>query len=220
MLAGPIEHDEFVHVRPRSIVQDGMGTRASLFETGGAYAGTGSDSSLLWSLGVSGHVLAPNIEPRDVRFVLDLRAQSDPGQVPFSFVSPYVSDGESMVVDFHAGNSPGFKGFAELLTNGEPNLMSFLWRWRDNACSLTCPEGGLIGEFDLAGRDVNLVRLLVDDIRIGPIDEADPDEFRLTFAVTYEFYGTVVPEPGCGILIAFGVVMLLFRRRRTAFSTV
>lgn len=162
---------------------------------------------LLWSLGVRGDVEAPPEEPREVQFVLDLQSAKNGDQGPFALESPFVGHGESISIDFANGNPADFTGFASLLANGESDLMGFRWRWRDDACPLTCPQGGFIGEFDLDGSQVELVRLSIRDTQVVPVVGA-LDAYTLSFDVTYDFYGRVIPEPLTAALLLVGAAML------------
>lgn len=174
--------------------------------------GSPAGASLVWSLDISGsvHTLVP--ESEEVQFVLDLQSMDDPIHGPFELASPFLRDGDRIAVDFRPDAPSDFSGFAALATNGAIDDLRFAWRWRDDPCPFPClGQGGSIGEFDLQGYLLEFVHLRIHEMEIEPVDGPHPDEFVFTFSVTYDFYGTPVPEPEAlaHLIIAVGTITSL-----------
>ena len=120
-------------------------------------------ATLLWSLGLSGNVTTPPQSDQRVQFVLQSSPGNDASGTSYDLVSPLLTSGDRRTVIFSPANPPDFNGLAHLMTNGQSDDLGILWRWANDACPFPCAgQGGLIGEFDLAGNKLDYVELDVD----------------------------------------------------------
>ncbi len=128
-------------------------------------------------------------------------------------------DGEAGFIDFTPSNSPAFSEFAALVSDGQDDFIVSL------GYAEGCGGGGpgfmesemLGGAPDLAGWQLESVRLIVHDITVEAYDppcDCGPGT-RFDANITWEFWGTPVPEPGMlGLLGVVGVGMSRRGRRR------
>ena len=128
-------------------------------------------------------------------------------------VAPYLHEGESATYDLTPAAAENFAAFAALLTNGQDDRISWVAEylstpsfygmyWKEgpeSRCGLGAP--------DLAGNQLDFVRITATDIHFVPHGQYCETQFK----TTYEFWGTPLPEPASAALLACGV--LLLRRR-------
>jgi len=132
--------------------------------------------------------------------------------------SKFWEDGESGVLEFTSASDPLFDEFTSLLTDGVDDSLLIYWRWMvdggfGGSGNL---ESELLGlDTDLFGNDIDLIRLTVHDVSIGPFV---PGDLPVAFDVTYEFFGTPVPEPASFILLFVGAIAA-FSKRKTLTAT-
>lgn len=152
------------------------------------------------------------------QFVLELRPFII-GDGPRIGLGLFWEDGDSGVADFTLETDSGFSGFADLATNGIDDWLVDLILFPDGGGSGGgAPESVRLGTSpDLIGYQLDVVRLIVHDVTIepwSPKDSPELDGTRVLAHLTYEFYGTVIPEPATLSLLAAGAAYLLRRTTR------
>lgn len=162
---------------------------------------------------------APETEQR-VEFFLELRPfDADP---PGSRLreGTFWSEGEQGIHEFSALDTAEFALFADLATNGVNDKYLLYTFWPGGIGSA---QGGFesrlfgrepaLGELpDLFGFELDLVRISVRNVDFEPWPMPDPTGFEVTYDLTYEFYGTPIPEPGTLLLLVSGGMIKLTRR--------
>jgi hypothetical protein len=126
------------------------------------------------------------------------------------------TDGESGSYDITPSNEPLFAEFASVLTNGANDNFMLLTRMLGNG-----GDGGTVASeshffpsgHDLAGNQLDFVRLDVSNVHIWTIDPSVHWQ-GWSADVTYEFWGTPLPEPATALPILFTALMGCRRRRR------
>ena len=165
----------------------------------------------------SGGGYAPCSEIGPVEFMI--------GHDPDPYVPPYSpveygrglrlwNEGDSGHFDITPGNEPRFADLAAVLTDGDVDMIWFLnvMDTRDpigvggsgRPESAFCPSAG-----DLAGNQLDFVRLYVSNVDIEILDP-QTRWVAWTADVTYEFWGTPLPEPATILLL---VMTSLLRSR-------
>jgi hypothetical protein len=124
------------------------------------------------------------------------------------------NDGESGSYEITPSNEPLWNEFSASLTNGLDDQLLLLTEIRSSEGAGGC--GGLESWFfptghDLAGNQLDFVRLDVSNVHIWTIDPAVQWQ-GWTADVTYEFWGTPLPEPATTLPILLAA--LLWRRGR------
>jgi hypothetical protein len=164
---------------------------------------------------------APETDPR-VELILQLPTNFPPTDF-FGLgqgLDLFWEDGELGSFDFTSVNDAGFDDFANFATDGLDDLFALYTLF---------PSGGGDGDFgaetelfggvaDLVGFNLELVRLVVDEASVtpwfpDPINEPELSGFKFDISGSYEFYGSVIPEPGAIWLGLFGTLLLLSRRQ-------
>ncbi len=164
---------------------------------------------------VGGH--APESDPR-VEFILQLPTSSPPGGTfgLGSALDNFWKDGDQGFFDFTSETDDAFDNFAAAATNGIAEKFSVIDLFSSGSGGATAPapESELFGTSpDLVRYEVELVRLIVQDINVDPW-VPDPDShpeikgFQHQTRLTYEFYGSVVPEPSSIVFIVVGTSLL------------
>lgn len=166
--------------------------------------------------GVASAGTGPPPEHR-VQFVLELTAYPD---VLGSRVGMGVfwEDGESGVVDFTPETDNGFLGFADLATNGINDwLIDLIIFPGGSGGGGGAPESVRLGTSpDLIDYQLDVIRLVVHDVTIeqfSPKNNPDLEGTRVLGHLTYEFYGTVVPEPTTITVLGASLVIVCWRRK-------
>jgi hypothetical protein len=98
------------------------------------------------------------------------------------------------------------------LTNGEDDFITLLLEWPGvggGGITRTEAEFGF-GEPDLAAFEVTSIRLVVEDLNIVPWENG----YMAQATWSYEFYGTIIPEPATVVLFGLCASVLLRRRSR------
>ncbi|MBU0716609.1 MAG: hypothetical protein KJ749_00030 [Planctomycetes bacterium] len=164
--------------------------------------------------GVASAGTAPPPEHR-AQFVLELTPY--PAVLgPRVGLGVFWEDGDSGVFDFTAETDNGFVGFADFATNGIDDwLMDLILFPGGGGGGGGAPESVRLGTSpDLSGYRLALVRLIVHDVTIesfSPEDQPDLEGTRVLGHLTYEFYGTVIPEPTTLCLLATGAALVMRR---------
>lgn len=127
-------------------------------------------------------------------------------------------DGDSGVVDFTPETDTGFVGLADLATNGIDDwVMDLIIFPGGGGGGGGAPESVRLGTSpDLIGYQLDLVRLIVHDVTIAgfsPEDNPDLEGTRVLGHLTYEFYGTVIPEPTTVTLLTAAVAIACWRTK-------
>lgn len=186
------------------------------------FLGTGTVSASPALLGsydeVSVGASAPQSASR-VQFVLQL-SPSVPLPLESAFglgVGIWWEDGSHGSVDFTRNNSDAFLDFATSATDGlDSRFASITGFFNGNPHGVIGAESTLFGRSpDLAGYDLELVRLIVHDVRFEPIMIDEFEGFSVESAISYEFYGTPIPEPATLVLVACGFAVLSGQNRRS-----
>ncbi len=120
-------------------------------------------------------------------------------------------DGETGTVDFDADNDPHFDAAALLLTNGVDDELTF-FAGGGGSGRLESMWG--FGTPDLVGYEVETIRLIVHSAEIHPWFHDEFGEGReWSFDITWQFYGTPVPEPGTAALLLMSGPVAMRRQR-------
>lgn len=121
------------------------------------------------------------------------------------------SDAETGTVDFDADNDPHFDAAALLLTNGVDDELTF-FAGGGGSGRLESMWG--FGTPDLVGYEVETIRLIVHSAEIHPWFHEEFGEGReWSFDITWQFYGTPVPEPGTAALLLMSGPVAMRRQR-------
>ncbi len=122
-------------------------------------------------------------------------------------------NGAAGFVDFTAKNEDDFANFANLATNGVNNFYLFFAQWAGGGgagggapeSNWFCPSYPCDDRPpDFEGFRLDSVRLLVHNLDFERF-EPEPGVFvDLVYDLTYEFYGTPIPNPGTLVLITVG----------------
>ncbi len=127
-------------------------------------------------------------------------------------------DGDQGSFDYDANNDSEFNEFATLASNGIDDVVIL---------STMFPNGGGKGNIgteselfgaapDLVGFDLEMVRLIVEEVQIDPwipdpVNYPQLTGFKYNVFGKYEFYGHIVPEP-CSLAVQILGFLLLFWR--------
>lgn len=128
-------------------------------------------------------------------------------------------DGDHGTVDFTSATTGEFDAFATMATNGVDDAISqwlaFPWGGDGGGTAYESWRYGVSP--DLIGNEIELVRLIVHDVSIEypwiPPDYPDLEGIKVLAELTYEFYGTPIPEPCVAYLLISACPWLLRRRR-------
>lgn len=127
-------------------------------------------------------------------------------------------NGESGVLEFTSATDPGFDDLASFVTDGIDDSLVVFWNWRDGGAyeGYGLRESQRFGlESDLVGNDIDLIRLTVHEVSLDPLGG---DLVSVQTHVTYDFYGSPIPEPATLVLLMAGFPVLM-RRVRTRVLT-
>ena len=129
-------------------------------------------------------------------------------------------DGAVGFVDFTAKNEDDFASFADLATNGVNNFYLFFAQWAGGGgagggapeSNWLCPSSPCDDQPpDLLGNRLDFVRLVVHSVEFDQVEVAPGEvEYRTFEDLTYEFYGTPVPEPEMLSIVGVGTIVFYF----------
>jgi hypothetical protein len=164
---------------------------------------------------------APESDPR-VEFILQLPAGSPPA-TSYGLgadLDIFWESGDQGLFNFTSSTDEAFDNLALSATDGiEDNFTIFdLFPSGGGGATPPHPESVLFGVSpDLVGNEVQLVRLIVHEISFDPwvpdpVQYPEIEGFTYTASLTYEFYGTPIPDPGTGTLAAAFLALFLVRR--------
>lgn len=163
---------------------------------------------------------APMTAPLGLQFVIDFQSPGNPWQFEKFGRQAYWQDGSSGSFDFTPDNSPEFLDLVYVLTNGFDDEISLL-TYND----FYGGSGGIwfeslwgFGNPDLAGNQIDLIRLVVHDLTIQPYNPGPPygEGLQWNGHITWEFWGEPIPEPATLALLALPLLLLRHRRRSNA----
>lgn len=167
-----------------------------------------------------GYSVAPVADPL-VRFRLSLFSL-DPEAAAILSPPTLWADGDSGSIDMRRGSIAFFDQFASMATDGiDTQYTSGAGFINAIGRANVGPESELFGVSpDLVGYELELIRLIVHSIHTAPFQVDGLDGFELDYDITYEFYGTPIPEPATVVLMATGLLAFGIRRaRRVLFGT-
>jgi hypothetical protein len=157
---------------------------------------------------------SPMIAPQGIQFVIDFQSPVVPGHFEKFGRQAYWQDGAFGSYDFTSSNSPEFSDLVQILTNGIDNEISVL-TYNDfygGSGFIGNESAWGFGNPDLAGNQIDFIRLVVHDLTIQPYNPGPPFGGGLQWNghITWEFWGTPLPEPASAFLLLCGSA--LFRR--------
>lgn len=129
----------------------------------------------------------------------------------------YWAVGDTGAYDFTPTNTQNFEDFASLLTDGQDEfILEYLYVEDCGGGNMggDSESSRLGGAPDLIGNNLDFIRLVVNNITSEPFDppcDCGPGT-RFDADITWQFWGTPVPEPAAAILLA---APLLLARRST-----
>jgi hypothetical protein len=129
------------------------------------------------------------------------------------------SDGESGGYEMSPYNEPNWSEFSDSLTNGLDDhlfLLSEMHGAEGGGGPIWLESGLFPAGHDLAGNQLDFVRLDVSNVHIWTIDPTTQWQ-GWTANVTYEFWGTPLPEPATALLLICGSILL--RRRSRSYRS-
>lgn len=182
-----------------------------------ASAPTVSASQLLETLDLApAGAHSPMQAPNGIQFVIQFRSLIDPGFIEYFGRDVTWPDNDSGNFDFTSVNSNEFLQLSFIVTNGVDDDLGFLIRTPDGNLggghSGTESSFGL-GTPDLVGNQIDFIRLVVHDLSIQPFMSPFAGEgIQWDAHITWEFWGTPIPEPATVCLLALGALILRKRR--------
>jgi hypothetical protein len=182
-----------------------------------AITGNASASQLLFALNDNPDgSRVPLSAPQGLQFVIEFRSPSTPSVFELLGREAYWQDGASGSYDFGVGNSPEFSQLSQLVTNGLDDEISLLW-YNDfyGSGGIMWPESQFgFGNPDLAGNQIDFIRLVVHDLSIQPYSDPPYGEgLQWNAHITWEFWGIPLPEPASALLLLCGSILLRRRAR-------
>jgi hypothetical protein len=179
-----------------------------------AIAGEASANQPLYSLNYEPDgAHAPAHAPQGLQFLIDFESPVNPGHPEDLGQQAYWQDQSSGSYDFNSGNSPEFADLVQILTNGiddEIVLLTHIEFYGGGGEGMLESEWGF-GNPDLAGNQIDFIRLVVHDLSIQPYSNPPYGEgLQWNSHITWEFWGTPLPEPASAFLLLCGSA--LFRR--------
>ena len=151
-----------------------------------------------------------------VQFFLEHDSQAFTHIVTLGKDLRFWEDGETGQFDFSASNSPAFDEFAQLVSDGQDDfIVSLGYAEGCGGGGPSFTESEMLGGLpDLAGLQLDFVRLIVHDLTVEPYvppcDCGPGTQFDAN--ITWQFWGTPIPEPAAASLIL--IVLLAARRPR------
>jgi hypothetical protein len=129
-------------------------------------------------------------------------------------------EGDQGAIDFTRDTSAAFPDFAAAATDGiDSRFASLTGFFEGNDHGVIAPESTLFGRSpDLVGYELELVRLIVREVRFEPLIIDAFEGFSVESDISYQFYGSPIPEPSAVILLAGGVLVLARGRRVAPYS--
>ncbi len=156
-----------------------------------------------------------DIEPR-VEFILRSSSESFGSWVDVGRGISW-SNGDDGSVDLSVNTDASFTEFSSLLTDGANDFFAEGIVFSDGSVAYgSGPESDVLGTSpDFFGYDLEFVRLTVSDLLIEPYQSQQFPELlgiSVTADVTYDFYGSPVPEPFTIVLLGAGMVLVFLGR--------
>lgn len=123
--------------------------------------------------------------------------------------------GDQGTVDFTRDTSVAFADFAAAATDGiDGRFASLTGFFQGNDHGVIGPESSLFNRSpDLVGYELEIVRLIVHELRFEPLVIDTSEGFSVESHITYQVYGSPIPEPSTVMLLAGGVLVLARARR-------
>jgi len=166
---------------------------------------------------------SPPVDQR-VAFVLALFPDFTPDTQHDGFGDDaFWGDGAVGFVDFTAYNEDDFAEFADLATNGTNNFYLFFAQLAGGGgAGGGAPESNWLCPSypcddrppDLYGNRLDFVRLVVHSVDFERFEPEPGSVVDLVYDLTYEFYGTPIPDPETLVLSTIGVCVVLFSAGR------
>jgi hypothetical protein len=179
-------------------------------------AGRVSADQLLYSLNYNpAGAHTPAYAPQGLQFGLEFGRPGDPPEIVRLGTGVYWPSGSAGLYDFLASGSTEAAVFADRLTNGTDDellLMTYDDFYGGGGDAMHESAWGF-GNPDLAGNQIDLIRLVVHDLSIQPYSNPPyGDGLQWNGHITWEFWGTPVPEPATALPVVLAV-LLRYRRR-------
>lgn len=172
-----------------------------------------ASSLLLAHEHVSASSVAPFSAPDGLKFLIEFRPS---GGLEYFGNDIYWNDDDSGSVDFTAANTPLFAPFVSWITNGLDDEIVFM---TFNQFGGGTGGGGLESEIgmglpDLVGNQIDRIRLVVNELSIEPYSLPPiGDGLQWEANLTWEFWGSPIPEPSTFLLVLPAFTALVFCRR-------
>lgn len=184
--------------------------------------------TLLWAVSAQGSQLltsisvddltsvAPFQAPEGLQFVIEFASLIDPGELEYLGRGVFWQDEANGYVDFSGNNSAEFTQFQFLIANGTDDWLNLLTHnaFGSGGGPGNTESGWGLGNPDLTGNQIDFIRLVVHDLSIQPYNPGPPfgDGLQWEAHITWQFWGTTVPEPAT--LVLLGIPGFLWRHRR------
>ena len=167
---------------------------------------------------------APMAAPQGLQFVIEFVSPVEPPPgLALVGREAYWQDGASGSYDFSVDSSGEAAALASLVTNGyddEIGLLTYNEFYGSQGSAALESQWGF-GNPDLAGNQIDFIRLVVHDLTIQPYDDGPPfgEGLEWNGHITWEFWGTPVPEPASAMLLFLTATLLLRRGRASRHLT-
>lgn len=162
------------------------------------------------------HLVRPASAPALPMVEFRLETESA-GTAAFLGVGRLWEAGQKGSIEFSEATDPAFAMFAQIATNGVDDVVrdGVIWHHPDGSGGTLAENLESLlykGNPDLIGYHLQSIRLTVHDVAFGPyVFPSGRDGLYVDYHLTYEFYGTPIPEPTTGgLMFVCSLVLMVF----------